>query len=78
MPGGSGSESNPDEPTQPANFLVETTKDALILLEAARQGVIPRTTRRLVEAERQAMIRSGAVFVSNRPALSDGWSPSSV
>ena len=42
---------------------VETTMNALRLIHAARQGVIPRITRRLNDAERRAMIKSGAVFV---------------
>ncbi|KAI0033596.1 Gti1/Pac2 family-domain-containing protein, partial [Vararia minispora EC-137] len=41
---------------------IETTGDALIILEAARRGLIPRVTRRLVDAERK-MITSGSVFV---------------
>ena len=42
---------------------VETTGDALRLIQAARQGIIPRITRRLNDLERRAMIRSGSVFV---------------
>ena len=42
---------------------VETTLNALRLVHAARQGVIPRITRRLNDTERRTMIRSGAVFV---------------
>ena len=42
---------------------VETTGDALRLIQAARCGLIPRVTRRLNELERRAMIRSGAVFI---------------
>jgi hypothetical protein len=42
---------------------VETTIHALRLIYAARQGVIPRITRRLNYAERKTMIKSGAVFV---------------
>ena len=41
---------------------IETTGDALIILEAARRGLIPRVTRRLVDSERK-MITSGSVFV---------------
>ncbi|KAJ7850735.1 Gti1/Pac2 family-domain-containing protein [Mycena leptocephala] len=37
--------------------------DALRIIEAARQGVILRITRRLNDAERRTMIKSGAVFV---------------
>ncbi|KAH6905027.1 Gti1/Pac2 family-domain-containing protein [Coprinopsis sp. MPI-PUGE-AT-0042] len=41
---------------------IETTGDALLILEAARRGLIPRVTRRLVDSERK-MITSGSVFV---------------
>ncbi|KAJ7850731.1 Gti1/Pac2 family-domain-containing protein, partial [Mycena leptocephala] len=44
-------------------FIVETTMDALRIIEAARQGVILRIIRRLNDAERRTMIKSGAVFV---------------
>lgn len=54
--------------SQPTNIppfygAVETTMNALRLIHAARQGVIPRITRRLNDAERRTMIKSGAVFV---------------
>jgi hypothetical protein len=42
---------------------VETTTNALRLIHAAQQGVIPRITRRLNNSERRTMIKSGAVFV---------------
>ncbi|KIK50654.1 hypothetical protein GYMLUDRAFT_182460 [Collybiopsis luxurians FD-317 M1] len=42
---------------------VETTMDALQLIYAARQGIIPRITRRLNHTERGVMIKSGAVFI---------------
>ena len=53
--------SNPDVPT----FIgfVETTVDALRLVHAARQGIIPRITQRLNDSERRTMIKSGAVFI---------------
>ncbi|KAA1467164.1 hypothetical protein DENSPDRAFT_769110 [Dentipellis sp. KUC8613] len=64
---------------------VETTTDALRLIMAARQGVIPRITRRLNDSERRAMIRSGAVFVfcveeSGIKRWTEGlsWSPSRI
>lgn len=44
---------------------VETTIDALRLIYAARQGVIPRITRRFSNLERERLIKSGAVFVFN-------------
>ena len=52
---------NPDVP--PFIGYVETTLNALRLIHAARQGVIPRITRRLNDSERRTMIKSGAVFV---------------
>ncbi|KAI0044281.1 hypothetical protein FA95DRAFT_1562409 [Auriscalpium vulgare] len=64
---------------------VETTTDALRLIMAARQGVIPRITRRLNDLERRSMIRSGAVFVfcveeSGIKRWTEGlsWSPSRI
>jgi hypothetical protein len=63
---------------------IETTGDALLILEAARRGLIPRVTRRLVESERK-MITSGSVFVfdedeSGIKRWTDGffWSPSRI
>ncbi|KAJ6539774.1 Gti1/Pac2 family-domain-containing protein [Mycena vulgaris] len=44
---------------------VETTMNALRLVHAARQGVIPRIICRLNDAERRTMIKSGAVVVSS-------------
>jgi hypothetical protein len=46
----------------PCSWFIETTEDALLILEAARRGLIPRVTRRLVDRERR-MITSGSVFV---------------
>jgi len=64
---------------------VETTGDALYLMEAARRGIIPRITRRLNELERRAMVQSGAIFVfsveeSGIKRWTDGlqWSPSRI
>src|SRR5277367_5693545 len=63
---------------------IETTGDALLILEAARRGLIPRVTRRLVDAERKK-ITSGSVFVfdedeSGIKRWTDGffWSPSRI
>ncbi|KAL4247674.1 MIT1/WOR1 family protein [Abortiporus biennis] len=63
---------------------IETTGDALLILEAARRGIIPRVTRRLVDSERK-MITSGSVFVfdedeSGIKRWTDGffWSPSRI
>ncbi|KAJ6456324.1 Gti1/Pac2 family-domain-containing protein [Mycena vitilis] len=47
----------------PFSGAVETTVNALRLIHAARQGVIPRVTRRLNNAERRSMVKSGAVFI---------------
>ena len=65
--------------------LVETTLDAIYLVEAARQGKIPRIVRRLNSSERQAMIKSGAVFTfsveeSGIKRWTDSmlWSPSRI
>ncbi|KAJ3710323.1 Gti1/Pac2 family-domain-containing protein, partial [Lentinula raphanica] len=41
---------------------IETTGDALPILEAARCGLIPRVTRCLLDSERK-MITSGSVFI---------------
>ena len=49
-------------PDPPWSGWISTTGDALLILEAARRGLIPRVTRRLVDAERK-MIVSGSVFV---------------
>ena len=78
-------------PSQPAadaqHFIgyVETTTDALRLIIAARQGIIPRITRKLNDSERRVMIKSGAVFVfcveeSGIKRWTEGlsWSPSRI
>ena len=63
---------------------IESTGDALLILEAARRGLIPRVTRRLVDSERK-LIASGSVFVfdeveSGIKRWTDGlfWSPSRI
>lgn len=78
----------PSEPTTDVQHFigyVETTTDALRLIMAARQGIIPRITRRLNDSERRSMIRSGAVFVfcveeSGIKRWTEGlsWSPSRI
>ncbi|CDZ97444.1 Gluconate transport-inducing protein [Phaffia rhodozyma] len=45
------------------SVLLETSDDALILLESVRQGLLPRTVRRLSKADRERYIRDGAVFI---------------
>ncbi|KAI0791871.1 Gti1/Pac2 family-domain-containing protein [Abortiporus biennis] len=42
---------------------VRTTKDALLVIEAARRGIIPRVTRRFHEVEKRDLIQSGAILV---------------
>ncbi|KAH9927684.1 gluconate transport inducer 1/Pac2 [Fomitopsis serialis] len=78
---GSGSNNWTDPPW---TGFIETTGDALLILEAARRGMIPRVTRRLVDSERK-MITSGSVFVfdedeSGIKRWTDGffWSPSRI
>lgn len=68
----------------PFRGYIDTTLDALLVFEAARRGMIPRVTRRLIEKER-GMIQSGAVFVfdeheSGIKRWTDGliWSPSRI
>ena len=70
---------------QPCFGFVENTVDALRLVQAARQGIIPRIVRRLNDSERRQMIESGAVFVfsveeSGIKRWTDGllWSPSRI
>ncbi|KZS87727.1 hypothetical protein SISNIDRAFT_419236, partial [Sistotremastrum niveocremeum HHB9708] len=79
-----GIESSMGCPDPPWCGWIETTGDALLILEAARRGIIPRVTRRLVETERK-MINSGSVFVfdedeSGIKRWTDGyyWSPSRI
>jgi len=83
----STSQSDDTSPTwtqPPWQGWIETTGDALLIFEAARRGLIPRVTRRLVESERK-MITSGSVFVfdeaeSGIKRWTDGffWSPSRI
>ncbi|OZJ01963.1 hypothetical protein BZG36_05128 [Bifiguratus adelaidae] len=63
---------------------IETTKDALLLFEACRRGLLPKIGRRLQEKERD-IVRSGSVFVfdeqeSGIKRWTDGltWSPSRI
>ncbi|EKM51418.1 uncharacterized protein PHACADRAFT_263532 [Phanerochaete carnosa HHB-10118-sp] len=81
----SSSQNAPSTWTEPPwSGWIETTGDALLILEAARRGLIPRVTRRLVDSERK-MITSGSVFVfdedeSGIKRWTDGffWSPSRI
>ncbi|KAJ7583870.1 Gti1/Pac2 family-domain-containing protein [Mycena floridula] len=77
-------EGSPTWSEPPWSGWIETTGDALLILEAARRGLIPRVTRRLVDSERK-MITSGSVFVfdedeSGIKRWTDGyfWSPSRI
>jgi Gti1/Pac2 family transcription factor len=84
-PSSSSSQNAPNTWTEPPwSGWIETTGDALLILEAARRGLIPRVTRRLVDSERK-MITSGSVFVfdedeSGIKRWTDGffWSPSRI
>ncbi|KAG9091691.1 hypothetical protein FRC06_000455 [Ceratobasidium sp. 370] len=66
-------------------LLLESTKDALLVIEAAERGLFPRLVRRLTEQERTNLIRSGSVFVydefeSGIKRFTDAlvWSPSRI
>ncbi|KAJ3047256.1 hypothetical protein HK097_011706 [Rhizophlyctis rosea] len=63
---------------------IETTRDALILFENCRRGVLKQVKRRLGERDRRE-IRSGSIFIFNekdsgvrRWTDGKGWSPSRV
>ncbi|CCO27378.1 hypothetical protein BN14_01416 [Rhizoctonia solani AG-1 IB] len=49
--------------SQVPKLMLKTTKDALLIIEAAERGLFPRLVRRLTEQERAQNIYSGAVFV---------------
>lgn len=52
-----------NEDTQVPKLMLKSTKDALLIIEAAERGLFPRLVRRLTEQERAQSIYSGAVFV---------------
>ncbi|SPO32085.1 uncharacterized protein UTRI_02642 [Ustilago trichophora] len=63
---------------------VHSTRDALLIFEAVRRGVLPKITRRLRDDERK-LIKSGTIFVfdeveSSIKRWTDGmiWSPSRI
>lgn len=82
----SATSSGPSFPnSHPYIGLVENTIHALRLVQAARQGIIPRIVRRLNDSECCEMIISGAVFVfsvqeSGIKRWTDSfiWSPSRI
>ncbi|KAF9560234.1 hypothetical protein EC968_006256 [Mortierella alpina] len=47
---------------------IEDTRDALIVVEACRQGLLPRINRRLLAAEREGIIKSEPYDDSDGPA----------
>ncbi|RPD56291.1 hypothetical protein L226DRAFT_469157 [Lentinus tigrinus ALCF2SS1-7] len=55
----------PTTPTKPEILRgwVKTTRDAMLVFEATRVGIVPRVTRRFHELEKRSIIRSGAIFV---------------
>lgn len=55
---------------QPAlyNAFLLTTKDALVVFEAAKRGITPFVTRRLQDREKASLIASGAVFIFDEKA----------
>ncbi|KAF2087607.1 hypothetical protein K490DRAFT_41532 [Saccharata proteae CBS 121410] len=67
------------------NGLIHTTMDALIIIEACLQGTLQHCPRRPHDRERDALIKSGSVFVyeestSGIKRWTDGlsWSPSRI
>ncbi|CAE6418941.1 unnamed protein product [Rhizoctonia solani] len=71
--------------SQVPKLMLKSTKDALLIIEAAERGLFPRLVRRLTEQERAQNIYSGAVFVydefeSNIRRFTDTlvWSPSRI
>lgn len=42
---------------------IKTAKDALLVFEATRVGIVPRVTRRFHELEKRSIIQSGAILV---------------
>ncbi|OCH89823.1 hypothetical protein OBBRIDRAFT_640142 [Obba rivulosa] len=42
---------------------IQTTRDAMLIVEGARTGRVPRVTRRFHDIERQNMLKSGAILV---------------
>ena len=42
---------------------LRSTRDALLVIEGARRGVVPRVKRRFHDLEKRSLIRSGAIIV---------------
>ena len=42
---------------------IKTTKDAILVFEATRAGIVPRVTRRFHDLEKRSIIQSGAILV---------------
>ncbi|OBZ79360.1 Global transcription regulator sge1 [Grifola frondosa] len=52
--------------TKPADVLrgwIKTTKDAILVFEGAKAGIVPRVTRRFHDIEKRNIIQSGAIIV---------------
>ncbi|KAJ1311120.1 hypothetical protein OPQ81_009621 [Rhizoctonia solani] len=71
--------------SQVPKLILKSTKDALLIIEAAERGLFPRLVRRLTEQERTQSIYSGAVLVydefeSQIRRFTDTlvWSPSRI
>ncbi|CAE6521625.1 unnamed protein product [Rhizoctonia solani] len=71
--------------SQAPKIMLKSTKDALLIIEAAERGLFPRLVRRLTEQERAQSIYSGAVLVydefeSHIRRFTDTlvWSPSRI
>ncbi|CAE6433919.1 hypothetical protein ACGC1H_001462 [Rhizoctonia solani] len=76
--------SQPDISQSP-KLLLKSTKDALLIIEAAERGLFPRLVRRLTEQERAQSIYSGSILVydefeSHIRRFTDTlvWSPSRI
>ncbi|KAG8763113.1 hypothetical protein FRC11_005965 [Ceratobasidium sp. 423] len=71
--------------SQAPKLMLKSTKDALLIIEAAERGLFPRLVRRLTEQERAQSIYSGAILVydeleSHIRRFTDTlvWSPSRI
>ncbi|KAI8872301.1 hypothetical protein GQ42DRAFT_119568, partial [Ramicandelaber brevisporus] len=55
---------------------VHTTEDALILIEAARTGTIPRVKRRLTDAEKNSLDAGSVVIYDEQESHIKRWTDS--